>query len=43
VVEQGEVYDLEVATAHYRVVVVSSSVHNTVFVPWVVPIRRGKR
>jgi hypothetical protein len=43
VVDQGEVYDLEVAAAHYRVIVVSSSVHNAVFVPWVVPIRRGHR
>ena len=42
-VEQGEVYDLEEDTAHYRVIVVSSNVHNAVMTPWVVPIRHGHR
>jgi len=41
VVEQGEVYDLEVRGVHYRVIVVSSNVHNRVMVPWVVPVRHG--
>jgi hypothetical protein len=41
VVEQGEVHDLEVGGTHYRVIVVSTNVHNAVMVPWVVPVRHG--
>ena len=42
-IAQGEVFEVQIGKARHRVVVVSNDVHNTVFVPWVVPIRHGRR
>jgi hypothetical protein len=39
-VRQGEVYDYSVRGERYRVLVVSTDVHNEVRLPWIVPIRR---
>jgi hypothetical protein len=40
-VRQGEIYDHLVNNARFRVLVVSSDIHNVTRVPWIAPIRHG--